>query len=227
MNILIVGATGGTGRELVKQALAQGHDVTAFVRRPAKVKLKHQRLSVIKGNVLDYASVESAMRGIDAVISALGHKRWIIPTKIVSEGTKNVITAMKKQGVRRMVCETSLGVGNSWGRLGLFYTLFIIPFIIFFYFLDKGRQERFVMESGLDWIIVRPGRLTRGRKRGNYRHGPDVGSRIWTVSISRADVADFMLQQLTDNTYLRQTPGVARKSLFRLTTTDIAGKPSF
>ncbi len=209
MNILIIGATGGTGRELVQQALDQGHHVTALARDPEKMRIKHERLTVVKGNVLDYLSIESAVKGKDAVLSALGHKQWFIPTSILSEGTRNIIRAMEKQGVKRFVCETSLGVGDSWGRLGLYYTLFVIPFIVFFYFRDKKRQEDFIKESALDWIIVRPGQLTNGRKSGTYRHGLDIGSRLWTVSISRADVADFMLKQVTDNSDLRKTPGVA------------------
>ncbi len=93
--------------------------------------------------------------------------------------------------------------------MGLYYTLFVIPFITFFYFRDKERQERYIKQSSLDWIIVRPGQLTNGRKRGTYRHGLDIGSILLTVRISRADVADFMLKQLTDDSYLRKTPGVA------------------
>lgn len=209
MNVLIVGSTGGTGRELVKQALDLGHTVTAFARKPEKIKISHERLRVLQGNVLDYSSVERATVGQDVVLSALGHKRWIIKTKILSEGTKNIIGAMEKQGVRRFICETSLGVGSSWGRLGLQYTLFLIPLLLFFYFWDKGVQERYIRESGLDWVIVRPGVLTNGRRRDSYKHGPKVGSYLWTVRISRSDVAAFMLKQLTDEVYLRKAVGVA------------------
>jgi putative NADH-flavin reductase len=209
MNLLIIGATGGTGRAIVEQALAQGHNVTAFVRNPAKVKTAHDRLTIAKGNVLDYDSLDRAVRGKDAVLSTLGHKRWFIRTTILSRGTKNLIAAMEKHGVKRLICETSLGVGDSRGRLGLYHTLFVIPVIIFFYFMDKAKQERLIKESALDWVIVRPAQLTNGRKRGVYRHGKKVGNYIITRWISRSDVADFMLKQLVDNTYLRQTPGVA------------------
>ncbi len=209
MNILIIGATGGTGRELTGQALDQGHHVTAFVRNPEKIRLKHERLVVVKGDVLNYETVELAVKGKDAVLCALGHKRWFIPSKILSQGVENIIRAMEKHGVRKLVCETSLGVGDSVGRLGLYYSLFVIPIIVFFYFRDKGRQERLIRKSDLDWIIVRPGQLTNGKKRGTYRHGEKIGSFITTVRISRADVADFMLKQLTDDTYLHKSPGVA------------------
>ncbi len=209
MNILIIGATGGTGRELVTQALAQGHHVTAFVRNPPQITLTHERLAVVKGDVLDYATVGLAVQGKDAVVCALGHKRWFVPSTILSKGTGNVIRAMEKHGVRRLVCETSLGVGDSVGRLGLYYTLFVIPVIVFFYFRDKGRQERLIRKSNLDWIIVRPGQLTNGSQRGTYRHGENIGSFITTVRISRADVAEFMLKQLSEDTYLRKSPAVA------------------
>src|SRR3990172_5987275 len=209
MNILIFGATGGTGRELVKQALAQGHHVTAFARNPSKVTTQHENLSVVQGNVLDYSSVERSVKGKDAVLSALGHKKWFIKTTILSGGMKNIITAMEKQGVKRFVCETSLGVGDSRGRLGLYYTFFVIPFIVYFYFKDKGLQEKYIAQSSLDWIVVRPGMLMNGPRRGVYRHGFDIGSRIFSVRISRADVAEFMLKQLTEDTYRRKSVAVA------------------
>ncbi len=93
--------------------------------------------------------------------------------------------------------------------MGLYYTLFTIPVILPFYFWDKTRQERIIAESNVEWVIVRPGMLTNADKRGSYRHGRHVGSFLWTVRISRADVADFMLNQLASNRCLRAAPGVA------------------
>ena len=209
MRVVIVGATGGTGRQLVAQALERGYQVTAFVRTPAKIRIAHDRLSVRRGNVLHYASVEDAVRGQDAVLCALGHKRWFYPTRILSSGTANLIRAMEACGVRRFVCETSLGVGDSFGRMGLYYTLFVIPVVLPFYFWDKRRQEHIIRCSALDWIIVRPGALTNKPKRGTYRHGSVVGHWLWTVRISRADVANFMLNQVADDSYLRSAPGVS------------------
>jgi putative NADH-flavin reductase len=206
--VLVVGATGGTGRELVAQGLERGHSVTAFARRPERVRLHHQRLSVASGDVLDYGSVESAVRGQGAVLSALGHKRWFYPNRILSTGTRNLVRAMEEYGVRRLVCETALGVGDSRGRAGLYYTLFVAPLILPFYFRDKERQEGIIRDSPLDWVIVRPGRLTNGPRRRRYRQGPHVGHWLWTCRISRADVADFMLRQLGEDTYLRSSPGV-------------------
>jgi uncharacterized protein YbjT (DUF2867 family) len=208
MRLLIIGGTGGTGRELVRQALDRGHDVTVLARKPSKLRLSHERLRVVRGNVLDRASIEAASRGQGAVLSALGHKRWLYPTRILSAGTANILEAMEACGIRRFVCETSLGLGESCGRMGLYYTLFVIPVILPFYYWDKRRQERLIRASGLDWVIVRPGVLTNRPPRGMYRHGRGVGHWLWTVRISRADTAAFMLDQVTSDRYLRSAPGV-------------------
>jgi putative NADH-flavin reductase len=206
--VLIVGATGGTGRQLVAQALERGFAVTALVRDPSRLTISHPQLTVVRGDILDEGSVEVAMRGQEAVLSALGHKRFFPPNRILSDGTRNVLRAMEGHGVPRFVCETSLGIGDSAGRLGLYYTFFTIPVILPFYYWDKTRQERLIAESDVEWVIVRPGLLTNGEKRGRYRHGLRIGSFLWSVRISRADVADFMLNQLTSDTYLRSAPGV-------------------
>jgi putative NADH-flavin reductase len=206
--VLIVGATGGTGRQLVAQALERGHEVTALVRNPARLGIEHPRLKVVRGDVLDYASVEAAVRGQEAVVSALGHKRFIGPTRILSEGTRNLLRAMEAHGVPRLVCQTSQGIGDSAGRMGLYFTFFVIPVVLPFYFWDKTRQERLIAASGVEWVIVRPAMLTNGPARGTVRHGSRVGSFILTRRISRADVAGFMLNQLADDAYLRAAPGV-------------------
>ena len=208
MNLLIIGSTGGTGKQLVKQALNRGHNVTAFARNPSKIKIKHDRLKIVKGNVLNVDSLWNAITGQDVVLCALGHKRWLYPTKILSKGTSNIIEAMEKNKVNRFICETSLGLGESTGRMGLYYTLFVIPFILPFYYWDKRKQESVIKSSSLDWTIVRPGALNNRKARGKYRQGSKVGNWFYTVRISRADVADFMLNQLEDNKYVHSTPGI-------------------
>lgn len=209
MQILIVGASGALGRVLVSQALERGHQVTALVRRPERFELRHDRLTVAPGNVLDPAAVDAAVAGQEAVISALGHKRWMFPTRILSAGTANVLAAMERHGVHRFVCVTSLGAGDSWWRMGLWYTLFVLPVILQFYFWDKLRQERLVRASGLDWTIVRPGALTNGRARGTWRSGRRIGNPLWTVRIARADVARFLLDEAAHPHHLRETVAVA------------------
>ena len=206
--VLVIGATGGTGRELVIQALERGYEVTAFVRDPAKLPITHPRLRIARGDVLDPASLGAAMQGQDAVLSALGHRRLFVPSRVQSEGTRNVLRAMEGHGVRRFVCETALGLGNSVGRLGLFSTFFFLPVILPIYFWDKARQEQVIAACPLEWVIVRPAVLTNGAKRGAYRHGVNAGSYIRTGLVGRADVADFMLNQLVDDQYLRTAPGL-------------------
>jgi uncharacterized protein YbjT (DUF2867 family) len=208
LRVLVIGATGGTGRQLVQQALDQGHQVTAFVRDPSKLKIAHENLRIARGDVLDYASVELAMRGQSAVLCALGHKRFFYPNKIQSHGMLHILRAMKACDVPRLICETALGIGNSVGRLGLPHTFFILPLILPFYMWDKLRQENLIIASDRDWVIVRAGVLTNGEARGSYRHGPKVGSYLWPVKIARADVADFMLKQLTDDAYVGAAPGL-------------------
>ncbi len=209
LSVLVIGATGGTGRELVRQALEQGHQVTAFVRKPKKLKVEHPNLRVAQGNVLDYASVESAMRGQSAVLCALGHKRFFYPTRILSKGTENILRAMRVCNVPRLICESSMGVGNSAGRLGILATFFVVPLILPFIFWDKVRQEKLIEESDTDWVIVRPATLTNGPARGTYRHGSNVGNFILGGRISRGDVADFMLKQLTDDDNIGSAIGLA------------------
>jgi nucleoside-diphosphate-sugar epimerase len=208
IRVLVVGATGGTGRQLVQQALDQGHQVTAFVRNPAKLQIEHANLRIVKGNVLDYASVQAAMRGQDAVLSALGHKRFFYPNRIQSNGMQNILRAMQACDVPRLVCETAIGIGNSVGRGGLPFTFIFLPLVLPFYMWDKLRQEELIIASDRDWIIVRPGMLTNGAARRNYRHGPKVGSYFWPVLVARADVADFMLKQLKDDAYIGSAPGI-------------------
>jgi uncharacterized protein YbjT (DUF2867 family) len=206
--ILVVGATGGTGRELVTRGLGRGLEVTALVRDPARLGIEHPRLRVVRGDVLDPASLEDAVRDAGAVLCALGHRRYLGPSRILSAGTRNIVSAMERQGVRRLVCETSLGIGDSAGRMGLLYTFFLLPVVLPFYFWDKTRQEQVVAASGLDWVIVRPGALVDGPGRGRWRHGASVGSLLWTVRIARADVAEFMLDQVTSDDLLGTATGV-------------------
>ncbi|MGA7839095.1 MAG: SDR family oxidoreductase [Ignavibacteriaceae bacterium] len=209
MKILIIGATGGTGKELVKQALGKNYAVTALVRNPKNLNIKDNNLNILKGDILDPAIVNKAVNDQDCVISALGHKKWFRPTNILSEGTKNIITSMNKYNVSRFICETSLSVSSSFGKMGLYYTFFTIPIILQFYFWDKYRQEKIIKESSVDWTIVQPGALNNRKPKGKWKEGDKVGNYLWTVGISRADVADFMLSQIDDKRYIRETVGIS------------------
>ncbi len=208
MKILIIGATGATGRELIKQALQAGHQVTALVRNPGKLKMSDNNLHIVKGNVLQYQNVSDAVAGQEAVLSALGHKRFFIYTSILSAGTKNMIQALNMHHVNRFICITTLGINDSRFKMGLYYTLFVIPVILFFYFLDKRKQEKLIRDSMLSWTIVRPCQLTNGKLTRKYKHGAHLGSYLFTKMISRANVAHFMLSQLNDTAYLKKEAGI-------------------
>lgn len=207
MNLLIFGATGGTGRCLLEQALAQGHHVTAFVRSPEKVTRQHPNLKLVKGDMLDYDSVAAAMPGHDAALSTLGVYIYKKNT-VLSDGTRNIIRAMEAHGIKRFVCESSLGIADSRDQMSLFVEFVFYPLLLRHFFPDKERQELHIRQSNLDWVIVRPARLTNGNRTGTYRHGFGPHEKIKGV-ISRADTAEFMLQQLTDEAYLQKTPGVS------------------
>jgi putative NADH-flavin reductase len=208
MKLVIFGATGGTGRELVKQALEQGHSVTAYARTPAKLDdIEHANLQVIQGDVLDPEVVERAVAGQDAVLSAIG--AGAERTTIREDGTRNIIAAMEKTGVQRLICQSSLGVGDSRANLSFFTKYIIVLVFLRHPFGDHERQEAVVKKSSLNWTIVRPPHLRDGPRTGTYRHGFATTDRKIEGYISRADVADFMLRQLTDDTYHHQAPGVS------------------
>jgi putative NADH-flavin reductase len=208
MKLLIFGSTGGTGRELLKQTLEQGHDVVAYVRNPVKLDdFKHEKLQIVHGNVLDQAGVESVVEGQEAVLSTIGAgaKR----TTLREEGTRTIVEAMQKDGIRRFICQSSFGVGDSRSELPFFTRYIIVAIFLRHAFADHERQEPVVKQSSLDWIIARPSYLTDGPRTGTYQHGLTTMDKRIKGKISRADVADFMLKQVTDDTYLHQTPWVS------------------
>jgi putative NADH-flavin reductase len=208
MKLLVFGSTGGTGRELLKQALEQGHNVTAYARNPAKIDdVRHANLQVVRGDVLDQTVVESAVAGQEAVLSAIGAGAG--RTTLREDGTRNIIEAMEKAGVQRLISQSSLGVGDSRANLSLFTKYIIVTVFLRHAFKDHERQEAAIKQSSLDWTIVRPPYLTDGPRTGSYRHGFSTTDTRIQGKISRADVADFMIKQLTDDTYLHQTPGVS------------------
>jgi putative NADH-flavin reductase len=188
---------------MVEQTLALGHEVTAFARNPSKLTIKDAKLSVIQGDAMNPKQVEEAVKGQDAVISALGVSRGA-PLDICSKGTKNIIEAMKKHSISRLIVESAYGTGET--RKGFYAkSLWIMSKDRI---KDKELLEKLIEESTLDWTIARPVWLTNGPKTGKYRHGINLSMKFWPT-VSRADVADFMLKQLQDKTYLKKMPEVA------------------
>jgi putative NADH-flavin reductase len=200
MKLIIFGATGKLGQELVKSALSEGYEVTAYVRASSSLANKHERLTVITGNVLDKADVNNAINGQDAVLSALGAK-LSDKEPVVSKGTQNIVEAMQLHQVQRLICVTALGVGDSYKQTSLLGKLGAKTFMKSL-FADKRLQERIVKESGLAWTIVRPAILT-DKPQGTVKVNPS--HRLGLVAtVPRASVAKFMLQQLGDKTYLQK-----------------------
>lgn len=206
MKLLIFGSTGGTGRELVRQALSRGHDVTAFARHPTE--LDHQGVTVVPGDVTDAAAVRAAVPGHDAVLCAIGAPA-LVRTTVRTDGTRNIVAAMQDAGVRRLVCQSSLGVGDSLAVPMPLYVKLLFPLVLRRTFADHEGQEHLVRQSTLDWTIIRPTKMVDGERTGVYRSGLTDTKEKVKVKVSRADVADFMLRQLTDDSYLRLAPWVS------------------
>lgn len=204
MKLAVFGATGGTGREIVAQALDAGDEVTVLVRDPAKMNLNHEKLYLVIGDVLNPEKVEEALAGSEAVCCSLGNTANN-PDFVVSDGTRNIIEGMTKQGIRRLVVVSALGVGDSREQVSLRFKM-IMKTVLRKAYEDKERQEEMVRSSDLDWVIVRPGGLTNSPATGDYQFG--LNPSLTGGQVSRADVAAFVLQQLTDDTFLRQTPAI-------------------
>lgn len=209
MKVIVFGATGKTGLEIVKQGLEQGHEVTAFVRDPrkldaAELDLQDKNLHVAIGDVFDSATIEAALPDHDAVLVSLG-TRSLGRTTVRSEGTKNIMDAMKKQGIRRILVVTALGVHESWGQLDWAAKAFFVT-LLRNVKVDHEAQEDLVRHSGLDWTIVRPGGLTDKEMTASYTHGTETSIRAGRIA--RADVADFMLEQLSSDAYLQKAVAV-------------------
>ncbi|MBF6203572.1 MULTISPECIES: NAD(P)-dependent oxidoreductase [Nocardia] len=206
MRIAVFGATGTVGRLVVERALQEGHEVTAFTRSAAGVTQRHERLRVVEGDVLDTHSVQRAVEGQDAVLISLGDGRKGV---VRAGGTKAVIDAMNRTGVKRLICQTTLGVGDSRGNLNFLWKYVMFGLLLRPAYADHVRQEQYVQASDLDWTIVRPSAFTDGPRTGSYRRGFPADERGLALKITRADIADFMIEQLTDTTYLRQAPGIS------------------
>lgn len=203
IHIALFGATGGTGSQVLEQALAQGHRIRALVRDPAKLA-ERDGLTLVQGNVLDQEAVNRCVEGADAVICVLGSHAGAEPVE--DRGTERILAAMHALGVRRLIAVTSMGVGDSIDQVAVFFRA-IMQLTLKRIMQAKERQEQAIMASGLDWTIVRPGGLTDGPRTGRHRAGLDKS--IKATRVSRADVADFILRELAAGEYIGRTPAVS------------------
>ena len=203
--ILVLGATGGTGRVIVSQALARGHEVTALVRSPAKAG-DLQGANLLVGDARDEGALRQALKGKDAVVSALGTPASPFrEVTLLSAATRALVSAMKAERVSRLVCITGLGAGDSAGHGGFVFDKLIFPLLLRKVYADKNRQEAIVRDSGLDWVLVRPSVLNDKPGGRPVRALTDL-SGFHGGSISRADVATFVLDQLRSDTWLHRSP---------------------
>lgn len=205
MNIAVFGATGGMGQQVVKQALEKGHTVTAFLRDPGRLPQGREWLNVVVGDVLDSQPVAQVVQGQDAVVVALGSRDRSDRT-VRSEGTANVIQAMESNGVPRLVVVSAGGVGDSYQQVPVMIKV-LIKTLLRNTYADHERQEQYVRDSGLEWVIVRPAMLVDGPLTGQYHTGT-AEEDLPGGQVTRADVADFVLKQLTGDSYLRQAVSI-------------------
>ena len=206
MRVLIIGASKGIGLETTRQALEAGHDVRALARSATAIAISNPSLEKMRGNALKTEDVEAALVGVDVVIQTLGVglEELFRPVHLFSDATRVLIQAMKIQGVKRLICVTGYGAGDSRASISCLQRL---PFQIVFGRAcdDKSLQEQLIKESELDWTIARPGVLTSGPRTGHYQILSEASQ--WRNGIiSRADVAEFLVRQIGDQTYIRKSP---------------------
>jgi putative NADH-flavin reductase len=206
LRVLIIGASKGIGLETTRQALNAGHHVRALARSAADIAISNSNLEKIRGDALKAEDVEAALVEVDVVIQTLGVGLGDLfrPVHLCSDATQVLIVAMRGQGVKRLICVTGFGAGDSRASISCLQRL---PFQIVLgrAYREKSLQERLIQESGLDWTIARPGILTGGPRTGRYKILPD-SSQWRNGTISRADVADFLVRQIGDASYIGKAP---------------------
>ena len=209
MKIAIFGATGETGRQLVEQALAAGYQVVAYVRNPSKLNTKHENLTIVQGELADQAIIERAVSAADAVISVLG-PRGGSKGKPITRGMQNIIEAMKKQGVRRLIISSTLSAKdpNDLPDFKAKALVNLVKLTMHAAYEEIVSVADTVRKSDLDWTIVRLTTLNNNPKSGKGRVGY-LGKGEVGLRISRADLAEFMLKQVQDTKYLRQAPVIS------------------
>jgi len=209
MKITVFGATGGTGRQLVEQTLAAGNEVVAYVRNPSKLNIENEHLTVVQGELTDEELIEKAVKRVDAVISLLG-PRGGSKNKPLTHGMQNIIAAMKKQGVRRLIISSTLSAKdpNDKRTLRVKFSVNLVKLTMHAAYEDIVSVAETVRNSDLAWTIVRLNLLNNKPKSGKVKVGY-VGSGELETWISRADIADFMLNQIQDTKYVQQAPAIS------------------
>jgi putative NADH-flavin reductase len=208
VKILILGSTGGTGQQLVTQSLNQNYEVTALARDPSKLKPTHERLRVVKGSVLDKDLLVDALDGKDAVLSALGVGKSLRSEDLISNAVRILIPAMHSKNVKRLVFLSAFGVGETFKQADFIQKIIFRLFLRNIY-ADKSKADDQIRKSTLEWTLVYPVLLTDTPGTGKYKTGEQLQMK-GIPKISRADVAEFMLRQLNDNTSIKKSPIIMR-----------------
>ncbi len=204
LRVFILGATGGTGRALVDQAQKRGHIVTAFVRSPEKLAPLRDRIGVLRGDPRNVDELHAALPGHDAVLSALGPP-GLGATTLVGDCARSTVASMQANGVRRLLV---VGVAVLFENDGILSAIARRTFLRNVA-RDSAEMERIVSASGLDWTIARPPRLTNGGLTGAYGVADGRLPPSARLTISRADVADFLLDELEHPAHVHRIVGVA------------------
>lgn len=206
--ILVIGASGGIGLECVREALGRGYEVRGFSRAAQSIAITDTRLETVNGDATRAGDVRAAMVGNDVVILTLGipagPQMVLGPVHLFSDATRVVVDAMREAGVRRLICVTGYGAGDSRSSIGCLQRI-VFEAVLGRAYADKDIQERIIRESDLDWVIARPGILTNAPRTGRYKVLREASA--WRNGlIARSDVADFMVGQVDSDAYLRATP---------------------
>lgn len=208
MKVIVFGATGSIGKLAVMRMLQQGHQVSAFSRNPEKLGIDDASLTLLSGDAADPRAVSDAVAGHDAVVITIG-AGLSRSSKIRSESTLNVIRAMQANGVRRLICQSTLGANDSRGNLNFYWKRIMFGLLLRPVYLDHELQEQLVQASGLDWTIVRPSAFTDEPATGTFKEAFSGSERALKLTIPRADIANFLTRQLADGTYMKRAVGIS------------------
>lgn len=203
MNLLILGPTGGTGQQLVKQALEQNHTVCALARTPEKLP-RHERLTIVKGDVLDEHLLNTIVPGKDAILSALGVTKTLKAHGLITNAVGLIVKAMMTHKIKRFLIVSAFGAGDSFKQANPIQK-FIFRVPLGSRYEDKNMSEEILKKTDIDWTVIYPVRLTNGPHTGHYRVGEEMEMK-GMPTISRADVADFVLKELNNKSFLRRFP---------------------
>jgi putative NADH-flavin reductase len=212
MKVTIFGATGFSGQAILAEALKQGHEVTILVRDKSKVQIKHKNLTVVEGNALEPQTVASVLHHQEAVIQCLGvgGKGDGKPTTFISDATKIIVDEMQKQQIKRLIAMSNVGAGNSIAFQPWFFTKVILPYLMKWLKViidDKNRMEPIIMNSNLDWTIVRCPNIVDKPSKGTCNATLD--GKDLKVSITLPDLSKFLVDQLKETTFNKQAPCVS------------------